>query len=218
MHLDRKSTQPNAERVVADIKALGRQAHFFNVNAADEEKRAEVAAEMERILRERNEMGQVRVMLHSLAFGTLKLFVADPMKEAVSKAQMDMTLDVMAHSLVYWAQELVGRGLMGRGGRIYAMTSAGGARVLPYYGPVSAAKAALESNIRQLAAELAPHGITANSHPGRRHRHARARRRFPTTRNSRPRRRERNPQRPPHHDGGRGARHRGASLTPTPTG
>jgi enoyl-[acyl-carrier protein] reductase III len=163
VHLDRKSTQPNAERLAADIKALGRQAHFFNINAADEEKRAEVSSEMERILRERNESGRVRVMLHSLAFGTLKLFVTDPIKEAVSKSQMDMTLDVMAHSLVYWAQELVARGLMGRGGRIYAMTSAGGARVLPHYGPVSAAKAALESNIRQLAAELAGHGITANS-------------------------------------------------------
>lgn len=163
VHLDRKATLPNVERLASEIRALGREARFFNVNAADEEKRAEVATEMERVLRERNELGQLRVMLHSLAFGTLKLFVADPMKEAVTKAQMDMTLDVMAHSLVYWAQELVGRGLMGRGGRIYAMTSAGGARVLPYYGPVSAAKAALESNIRQLATELAPRGITANS-------------------------------------------------------
>jgi NAD(P)-dependent dehydrogenase (short-subunit alcohol dehydrogenase family) len=163
VHLDRKATLPNAERVAADIKSLGREARFYNVNAADEEKRAEVAGDMERLLRERNELGQLRVMLHSLAFGTLKLFVADPMKEAVSKAQMDMTLDVMAHSLVYWAQELVGRGLMDRGARIYAMTSSGGARVLPHYGPVSAAKAALESNIRQLAAELAPRGITANS-------------------------------------------------------
>ena len=163
VHLDRKSTLPNVERLASEIKSLGREAHFFNVNAADEEKRAEVATEMERVLRERNQMGQVRVLLHSLAFGTLKLFVADPMKEAVTKAQMDMTLDVMAHSLIYWTQELVGRGLMGRGGRIFAMTSAGGARVLPYYGPVSAAKAALESNIRQLAAELAPQGITANS-------------------------------------------------------
>jgi len=163
VHLDRKATLPNVERLSAEIGALGRRAHFWNVNAADEEKRAEVAAEMERVLRERGEMGQVRVMLHSLAFGTLKLFVADPMKQAVTKAQMDMTLDVMAHSLVYWTQELVGRGLMGRGGRIYAMTSSGGARVLPNYGPVSAAKAALESNIRQLASELAPRGITANS-------------------------------------------------------
>jgi len=163
VHLDRKSTLPNAERLAAEIKSLGHEAHFYNINAADEEKRAEVAGEMERILRERDELGQVRVMLHSLAFGTLKLFIADPMKEAVTKAQMDMTIDVMAHSLIYWAQELVGRGLMGRGGRIYAMTSAGGARVLPFYGPVSAAKAALESNIRQLASELAPRGITANS-------------------------------------------------------
>ena len=85
------------------------------------------------------------------------------MKDAVSPAQMDMTVDVMAHSLVYWTQELVGRGLMTRGARVYAMTSAGGTRVLPHYGPVSAAKAALESHIRQLAAELAPLGITANA-------------------------------------------------------
>jgi len=163
VHLDRKATLPNAERLVAEIKAVGRDARFYNINAADEERRAETAADMERILRERGEEGQLRVMLHSLAFGTLKLFVADPMKEAVTKAQMDMTVDVMAHSLIYWAQELVGRGLMGRGGRIYAMTSSGGVRALPFYGPVSAAKAALESNIRQLAVELAPHGIAANS-------------------------------------------------------
>jgi NAD(P)-dependent dehydrogenase (short-subunit alcohol dehydrogenase family) len=163
VHLDRKATLPNVERVTGEIKALGGEARFFNINAADAEKRAEVAGEMQKLLDARGEAGQVRVMLHSLAFGTLKLFIADPMKDAVNPAQMDMTLDVMAHSLVYWTQELVGRGLMGRGGRIYAMTSSGGARVLPNYGPVSAAKAALESNIRQLAAELAPRGITANS-------------------------------------------------------
>jgi NAD(P)-dependent dehydrogenase (short-subunit alcohol dehydrogenase family) len=163
VHLDRKATLPNVERIVGEITALGREARFFNINAADADKRAEVAAEMQKVLEARGEPGTVRVMLHSLAFGTLKLFIADPMKEAVTPAQMDMTLDVMAHSLVYWTQELVSRRLMGRGGRIFAMTSSGGARVLPYYGPVSAAKAALESNIRQLAAELAPRGITANS-------------------------------------------------------
>ena len=163
VHLDRKATLPNVERIVGEIKALGREAHFFNINAADAEKRAEVAGEMQKVLEARGEAGQVRVMLHSLAFGTLKLFIADPIKEAVTQSQMDMTLDVMAHSLVYWTQELVGRGLMTRGGRIFAMTSSGGARVLPNYGPVSAAKAALESNIRQLAAELGPRGITANS-------------------------------------------------------
>jgi NAD(P)-dependent dehydrogenase (short-subunit alcohol dehydrogenase family) len=163
VHLDRKATLPNAERIAAEIRALGRQAVFFNVNAADAEKRAETAAAMQRVLEERGEAGRLRLLLHSLAFGTLKLYVTDPMKDAVNPAQMDMTVDVMAHSLVYWTQELVGRGLMGRGGRIYAMTSSGGTRVLPNYGPVSAAKAALESHIRQLAAELAPLGITANA-------------------------------------------------------
>jgi enoyl-[acyl-carrier protein] reductase III len=163
VHLDRKATLANVERITGEIRSLGREARFFNINAADAEKRAEVVAEIHRVLEERGEMGRVRVLLHSLAFGTLKLFIADPMKDAVTQSQMDMTLDVMAHSLIYWSQELVGRGLMTRGGRIFAMTSSGGARVLPHYGPVSAAKAALESNIRQLAAELGPRGISANS-------------------------------------------------------
>ncbi len=163
VHLDRKATLANAERIAGQIRALGREAVFFNVNAADEEKRAEVAGQMQKLLEERGEPGSLRVLLHSLAFGTLKLYVSEPMKDAVTQAQIDMTLDVMAHSLVYWTQEVVGRGLMGRGGRIYAMTSSGGTRVLPHYGPVSAAKAALESHIRQLAAELAPRGITANA-------------------------------------------------------
>jgi hypothetical protein len=69
----------------------------------------------------------------------------------------------MSHSLVYWTQGLVSRRLMGDGGRIYAMTSSGGDRVSPFYGPVSAAKASLESHCRQLALELAPLGITANA-------------------------------------------------------
>ena len=163
VHLDRKATLGNVERIVGEIKALGRDAIFFNVNAADPDKRGETAAHMQRVLEERGEAGALRVLLHSLAFGTLKPFVADPMKDAVNQAQMDMTLDVMAHSLVYWTQEVVARGLMTQGGRVYAMTSTGGTRVLPFYGPVSAAKAALESHIRQLATELAPRGITANA-------------------------------------------------------
>ncbi len=115
VHLDRKATLPNAERIADGIRALGRQAVFFNVNAADADKRAETATTMQRVLEERGASGTVRVLLHSLAFGTLKLYVAHPMKDAVSPAQMDMTVDVMAHSLVYWTQELVGRGLMTRG-------------------------------------------------------------------------------------------------------
>lgn len=163
VHLDRKGTLPNAERIAAEVRRLGREALFFNVNAADPDRRAEVLDAVQKHLDGRGELGRLRVMLHSLAFGTLKPFVAEPVKEAVSKDQMDMTLDVMAHSLVYWSQDVVVRGLMGEGGRIFAMTSGGGTRVLPNYGPVSGAKAALESHVRQLAMELAPRRITVNA-------------------------------------------------------
>lgn len=163
VHLDRKSTLPDVDRLVADLHARGRETLFFNVNAADAEKRREVVDAVEARFRAHGEPATIRVFLHSLAFGTLRRFVTETRTDAVSKAQVDMTLDVMANSLVYWVQELLARGLMGHGGRIFAMTSAGGARVWSTYGAVSAAKAALESHVRQLSLELAPKGITANA-------------------------------------------------------
>ncbi len=162
VHLDRKSTLPNAERIVRDIKALGCEAVFWNVNAADAEKRKEVIEGIQAKLQE-GKVKTIRVLLHSLAFGTLKPFITKSIADMVNKAQVDMTLDVMANSLVYWTQDLVAADLLGQGGRIFAMTSAGGARVWRTYGAVSAAKAALESHIRQLTLELAPLGITANA-------------------------------------------------------
>jgi NAD(P)-dependent dehydrogenase (short-subunit alcohol dehydrogenase family) len=163
VHLDRKSTMPHVEEVIAAIRAHGSEAVFFNANAADPEKRKEILQQMEARLKASSPPGTVRVLFHSLAFGTLKPYVGDDAAGAVDQKQMEMTVDVMGHSLVYWAQDLVHRGLMGAGGRVYAMTSSGGTRVIPNYGPVSAAKAVLESHIRQLAMELAPKGITANA-------------------------------------------------------
>ena len=160
VHLDRRAGLKHVEEITGRIRAGGREAAFFNVNAADAEKRKEVIA---RIQEEFGKTpGTVRVLLHSVAFGTLTPYIGAE-KEAVTPSQMNMTLDVMAHSLVYWSQDLVRSGLMESGGRIYAMTSSGGTRVWETYGPVSAAKAAIESHIRQLALELAPKGITANA-------------------------------------------------------
>jgi NAD(P)-dependent dehydrogenase (short-subunit alcohol dehydrogenase family) len=163
VHLDLRATLANAQRIQDEIKSTGQEAVFFNVNAADAEKRARVVESIQERLREDGGGASVRVLLHSLAFGTLLPYVAETPKDAISQKQLEMTVDVMAHSLVYWAQDLVARGLMGKGGRIFAMTSSGGTRVIRSYGAVSAAKAALESHIRQLAYELAPLGITANA-------------------------------------------------------
>jgi NAD(P)-dependent dehydrogenase (short-subunit alcohol dehydrogenase family) len=161
VHLDRAQTLPLAQQVVANIGANGQRASFFNVNAADDTKRAQV---IDQIQETAGREGPVRLLLHSLAFGTLRPYV-DPhdASQVVTRAQMEMTLDVMANSLVYWTQDLIHAGLMKSGATIWAMTSAGDTRVIPTYGPVSAAKACLDSHIRQLAVELAPIGIRVNA-------------------------------------------------------
>lgn len=160
VHLDRKSTMYQVEEVVHKIRHYGREPLFFNMNAADAAKRREAV----RKIREEIPEGEyLKIFLHSLAFGTLKPFIAELKEDAMQPKNMEMTLDVMAHSLVYWVQELYWAKLLGFGSRIYAMTSYGSHHVVPYYGAVSAAKAALESHIRQLAMELAPMGATANA-------------------------------------------------------
>jgi NAD(P)-dependent dehydrogenase (short-subunit alcohol dehydrogenase family) len=155
----RPSDDDAYEETKARIEAAGRKFVPFNMNAANADRRRDALDKMA------SEMGGsgFRVLLHSLAFGSLKPFVTDGPDDALTQAQMEMTLDVMANSLVYWTQDMITRNLLGRGSRIYAMTSAGSQRVIPSYGAVSAAKAALESHIRQLAVELAPRGITANA-------------------------------------------------------
>lgn len=163
VHLDRRGTLPNVERITSTIKGLGREAHFFNINAADPEKRKDVLDEIKKRLAEDENNGAVHVLIHSLAFGTLKPFIGPSGKTIIAKPQMEMTLDVMANSLIYWTQDMLHRELLEKGGRIFSMTSAGGARVWKTYGAVSAAKSALESHTRQLALELGPMGISVNA-------------------------------------------------------
>jgi enoyl-[acyl-carrier protein] reductase III len=159
VHLDRRATLPHVQEIVQTIEGVGRKAQFHNINAADEDRRRETIASL------KNEIGAgfVRVLLHSLAFGTLKPLVADREEEQVTLAQMTMTLDVMAHSLVYWVQDLLHAGLLREGSRIFAMTSLGSLQAAASYGAVSAAKCALESHVRQLTLELAGKGITVNA-------------------------------------------------------
>jgi enoyl-[acyl-carrier protein] reductase III len=162
VHFDRAATMSNVKQILQEIKAAGSKVLFFNVNAADPQRRNETLDVISKEFSS-DPGASVRVLLHSLAFGTLKPYVGDDQEEMITQAQMEMTLDVMANSLVYWVQGLLQRKLIRRGARIFAMTSSGGHTVMPSYGAVSAAKAALESHVRQLAMELGRMGITANS-------------------------------------------------------
>lgn len=162
VHLDRQATMPVVQQVIRDIKHTGSEAIFYNINAADSIKREEALDDIqERFANDSSNI--VKLLLHSLAFGTLKPFIANKPEEAISQAQMEMTLDVMAHSLVYWTQGLLSRKLMKKGGRIIGLTSSGGHTVIPNYGAVSAAKSSLESHLRQLSMELGPMSITCNA-------------------------------------------------------
>ena len=162
VHLDRATTMPEVEKLISDIKAAGAEAHFFNANAADEKNRGEIIQHIEKLLSD-NEGSTVRILVHSLAFGTLKPFISGNPADQVNQKQIEMTLNVMANSLIYWTQDIINKKLMVRGGKIYGMTSSGGQRQIEFYGAVSAAKACLESYIRQLAMELGSMGISANS-------------------------------------------------------
>ncbi|MET1255386.1 SDR family oxidoreductase [Aliikangiella maris] len=145
----KSALEKNSERVV-----------FFNRNADSKKERLAIVEEIAEITGEQG----VELMLHSLAFGTLLPFIKTENVEVVmQKNQMDMTLSVMAHSLVYWTQDLWEKKLLPRGGKIFAMTSGGSVMYSQNYGAVSAAKCALESHCKQLATELAPFGIMVNA-------------------------------------------------------
>ena len=159
VHMDRRDKMPHVAEVQERIRAAGRECEFFNINAADEEKRKECVEQIRR--RVADSSGTLRVLLHSLAWGSLKPLAGAEI--VANKKQIESTADIMGHSLVYWVQECLLAGLFDKGARIFAMTSSGSTRAIPEYGPVSAAKAILEAHIRQLALELAPAGITANA-------------------------------------------------------
>jgi len=159
VHLDLRGTAANAERARAEMAATGVPAVFHNVNAADDEKRHGVVEATKTLFEERRALGKdpfVAVLLHSLAFGTTLSYIAgEPDEREVNQRQLEMTVDVMAHSLVYWARDLFHEGMLADGSRIFAMTSEGAHRAVPTYGPVSAAKAALEAlyQLKSLLAE-----------------------------------------------------------------
>ena len=156
------------DEIKAKIAAAGSEAFYANMNAADDDKRANFLAG----LRARFDLSvadgktpYVRVVMHSLAFGSLVPFLTEDPKDGADRKKIEMTQDVMANSLVYWVQDLWRGGFLGEGSHIFSMTSEGSTRVVPSYGVVSSAKAALESHTRQLAMELAKlgSGVTANT-------------------------------------------------------
>ena len=132
VHLDRRDTLPRVQALGERIRACGREVVFFNGNAADEERRRGFTDAIAARLADASAPGVIRVLLHSLAFGALKPLTGEG---AVTKKQLELTCDVMGHSLVAWVQDVVSAGLMEAGGRVFAMTSGAAPRPSRYTAP-----------------------------------------------------------------------------------
>ena len=146
------------ETLTKELEAFGVKVIFKKMSATNTEKRTEAIEELKTLGNIR-----VKVFVHSLAFGALKPFIDKEPKNMISQKQIEMTLDVMGSSLIYWAQDLVNAKLIKKGSQIFGMTSSGSQRQWKSYGAVSMAKSILESASRQLALELAPLGIASNT-------------------------------------------------------
>src|SRR5690242_8102895 len=68
VHLDMRRTIANAEETKRRIEETGQKARFFNMNAADPDKRREM---LDKIQEEIGPADGFRVFMHSLAFGSL---------------------------------------------------------------------------------------------------------------------------------------------------
>jgi enoyl-[acyl-carrier protein] reductase III len=98
--------------------------------------------------------GQLDVLVSNAATGVIR-----GLHDLDARA-WDWTMDANARALLLCARAAVP--LMKEGGSIVALSSLGATRVLPGYAVVGASKAAIESLIRYVAVEFAPHGIRAN--------------------------------------------------------
>lgn len=102
------------------------------------------------------------ILIHCLAFAN-KEDLGDRFSQ-VSRQGFSLALEVSAYSLIQLsaaAQPLMTSG-GSSGGSIVTLTYLGGVRVIPNYNVMGIAKAALEMNVRYLAAELGPQNIRVN--------------------------------------------------------
>ncbi|WOB42140.1 enoyl-ACP reductase FabI [Thermoleptolyngbya oregonensis NK1-22] len=107
----------------------------------------------------REKWGRLDVLIHCLAFANRDDLSGD--FSNVSREGFNLALDVSAYSLVQLCR--AAKPLMTEGGSVVTLTYLGGVRVVPNYNVMGIAKAALEMNVKYLAAELGPQNIRVNA-------------------------------------------------------
>lgn len=107
----------------------------------------------------RREFGALDFLLHGTAFAPREE-LSRPFVET-SREGFRIAMDVSAYSLV--AMSRAALPLMSAGASILTLTYLGSERVFTNYNVMGVAKAALESSVRYLAADLGPKGVRVNA-------------------------------------------------------
>src|SRR5437667_7882010 len=109
--------------------------------------------------RVREEFGRLDFLIHSIAFAPREALEGEYMK--VDRDGFLSALEVSAYSLTQLTRAAAP--LMTDGGSIVTMTFHGAEKVYQGYNVMGVAKAALESSVRYLAADLGPKNIRVNA-------------------------------------------------------
>ena len=140
------------EKKVKDLVEPLNPSLFLPCNVQDEEQvTATFAAVQEK-------WEQLDILVHCLAFANRDDLMGD--FSETSKAGFQLALDISAYSLVSLTRGA--KPLMTNGGSIVTLTYLGGVKVIPNYNVMGIAKAALEMNVRYLAADLGSSNIRVN--------------------------------------------------------
>lgn len=107
----------------------------------------------------RDQWGKLDILIHCLAFANKDDLSGDFSK--TGRQGFNQALEISAYSLVQMSG--LAKPLMTEGGSIVTLTYLGGARVVPNYNVMGIAKAALEMNVRYLAAEMGSSNIRVNA-------------------------------------------------------
>ena len=139
-----------AEEVAREIEARGARALLLRANVADEEHVARMFEEI------KEQWGGLEILISNAASGVLK-----PVSH-LTLHHFHWTMDINAAALLPLVQRFV---LLPSAGQksVVAVSSLGAIRAIPNYAAVGASKAALESLVRHLAAELGPCGVRINA-------------------------------------------------------
>ncbi|HEY9736383.1 MAG TPA: enoyl-ACP reductase FabI [Trichocoleus sp.] len=140
------------EKKVEELVAPLNPSLFLPCNVQDDQ---QVSAVFDTI---QEKWGKLDILIHCLAFASRDDLTGD--FSNTSRAGFQLALDISAYSLVSLAKGA--KPLMTEGGSIVTLTYLGGVRVVPNYNVMGIAKAALEMNVKYLAAELGPHNIRVN--------------------------------------------------------